>query len=303
MTMLHSYSAYGLTIRSSFELPELVPGDGAPDVVIEPGAVPRMRHERGPGGSRFWASGDEMCHVVDEVGAFLVRGGREIVVDASPGVDSRLVRLSLLGPALGLLLHQRGRLTLHASAVETPDGAIAFVGASGAGKSTMAALLDARGHRLVTDDLAALDVDDGEPVAFSGFPQVKLWPDAVRALGDDPGELPRLHPGLDKRAYRVSRAFPPRALPVRRLYVLAREPGAGIATVSRADAMIELNRHLYGARFGLELLRIPGAARRRFDQCARLASRVPMRRVTCLRSGSSLLATARLVETDLTSAG
>jgi ABC-type glutathione transport system ATPase component len=75
------------------------------------------------------------------VGAFLVRGGREIMIDAVPGVDARTLRLSLLGPALALVLHQRGRFVLHASTVAVAGSAIAFLGEKGWGKSTIAAAL------------------------------------------------------------------------------------------------------------------------------------------------------------------
>jgi hypothetical protein len=78
-------------------------------------------------------------------------------------------------------------------------------------------------------------------------------------------------------------------------------PTASIQPVSQADGMIELSRHLYGARFGLGLSRSPGGARRWFDQCARLVTRVPLRRVTSPRSVPSLRTTALLVEADLAS--
>ena len=72
---------------------------------------------------------------------FLIRGGREIVIDAAPGVEQRLIRLFLLGPALALLLHQRRFLVLHASAVMIDGAAVAFVAEKGMGKSTLAAAL------------------------------------------------------------------------------------------------------------------------------------------------------------------
>src|SRR2546421_132869 len=85
----------------------------------------------------YGASDDGACRYLGGVGAFLVRGGREIVVDPAPGVEARVLRLSILGPAFGLLLHQRGRFVLHASAVASGGGVLAFAGGSGWGKSTL----------------------------------------------------------------------------------------------------------------------------------------------------------------------
>src|SRR5258708_4473008 len=52
----------------------------------------------------------------------------------------------LLGPVLGVLLRLRGVTCLHASAVSFGDRCVAFVGAAGSGKSTMAAALARRGY-------------------------------------------------------------------------------------------------------------------------------------------------------------
>src|SRR3989454_2089338 len=54
---------------------------------------------------------------------FRSREGREIVVEPAPGVDAGTLRLFLLGPVRAVLLHQRGFLVLHASAVVLDGGA------------------------------------------------------------------------------------------------------------------------------------------------------------------------------------
>ncbi len=87
-----------------------------------------------------------VCIYRPNVGSFAVRAGREIVIDPLPCVDERALRLTLLGPALALLLHQRDLFVLASSAVrvQAEDGGdgdfygVAFLGYSGAGKSTTA---------------------------------------------------------------------------------------------------------------------------------------------------------------------
>jgi len=66
-----------------------------------------------------------------------------------------------------------GRLVLHASAVETDEGVIGFVGASRAGKSTLTRYLSDRGWSLVSDDLL--------PVRFTPRPSIPT-PEGRRAL-------------------------------------------------------------------------------------------------------------------------
>src|SRR4051794_13306349 len=115
---MYSYSAYGLGIGSALPLPELLEqGERRPDVMIRLDAVSDAPPPLPSGGMTGWARRDESCLVVPGVGAMLIRHGREIVLDAVPEADAAACRLFLLGPAMGLLLHQRGFLVLHASAM------------------------------------------------------------------------------------------------------------------------------------------------------------------------------------------
>jgi hypothetical protein len=296
---MFSYVAYGLGIQSALHLPELVPGMTAADVVVRMGRVDRVPSVEDGTGAGFWATTEEACHFQEDVGAFLVRGGREIIIDAAPGVEERVLRMSLLGPALGLLLHQKGRVVLHASAVEVADSAVAFMGARGWGKSALAAALYARGYRIVADDVTAIEVSAGCPTVFPGFPQLKLWPEVVASLGEDPEALPRLHPLFEKRARYVSSGFSHRALPLRCIYVLAEGPAMEIEPIPPQERVIQLLRHWYGARFGDGLLQAEGAAPSHFLQCARFASTVTIRRLKRPRSLPPLLDLARMVENDL----
>jgi hypothetical protein len=297
---VYSYVAYGLVIRSALRLPELVAdGDGAADVVLRFGKVDRLPSELSAEGDGLWATSGEVCRVLEGVGVFLVRDGREIVVDPAPDAQERVLRLSILGPMLALLLHQRGQFVLHASGVEGPDGAVLFAGGSGAGKSTLAATLHARGYSVVTDDVTAIVVSAEGCRVIPGFPQLKLWPDAVISLGKAPETMPRLHPHLEKRAHQVLEGFSHEPLPLRRIYALAEGSVACIESLSPQEALIELVRHSYGSRFGDRLLGLDGAGTAHLHQCATLANRVPIRRLRRPARVRTVLDLADLVEDDL----
>jgi len=268
-----SYIAYGLGIDSAIPLPELIASETGADLVVRLGKVERLPSPLDAWGRGFWATAEEACYFREDTGAFLARQGREIIAEPAPGVEDRVLRLFILGPALALLLHQRGRLVLHASAVEVSGSAVAFMGPSGWGKSTSAAIMHSRGHGMVADDLTVIDLGADEPMVFPGFPQLKLWPEALVSLGEAPDTLPRLHPLLDKRARRVVRKFSQRPLPLRCIYVLREGAAPAIEPLRPQEALVELMQHWYGTRFGVELLR-PSGLSGFFQQCARLADRV-----------------------------
>jgi hypothetical protein len=220
------------------------------------------------------------------------------VIDPVSGVEERLLRLSLLGPALGLILHQRGLLVIHASVVAHGSGAVAFLGKNGWGKSTIAAALHAKGYDLVTDDVAAIQVGDGAPSVLPGFPQVKLWPEAATLLGEAPERLPVLHPDFDKRGWRAERGFSLAPRQLERIYALAAGPAPAVERLPARDGCFELLGHWYGHRFGDGLLQ-NGSAAAHLRQCAAVAAQVPIHRLVRSGGSATLLHLADLVDDDL----
>jgi hypothetical protein len=140
----YRYAVFGLSIASPFPLPELIeaPAVGAADVEIALGE-PAAASEEGREGFFSTASGGLLD--VNKVARYRIDDGRRITVEPYPTGSERHIRLYLLGSALGALLHQRRLLPLHANAMDFGGRAVAFMGASGAGKSTMAAWFHDRG--------------------------------------------------------------------------------------------------------------------------------------------------------------
>jgi hypothetical protein len=238
---------------------------------------------------------------IDYPGAatFEIRDGREIVVDPGAGMTQAVLRLFILGPALAVALHQRGRLVLHGSAVLIDQEAVLFLGCSGEGKSTLAAALHARGHPLLTDDVAALALDRADPEVFPGYPFLRVWPDTVSALGESSADLPRLHPRLEKRGRPSHAEFPRHAVRVRRIYILDRSRGRGpaIEPLAPQAAFVELVRHSFGARS-----LVPLHPERHFTQCTQLAGRASVSRLESRTGLNRLGDLAAMVEKDLAGA-
>lgn len=92
-----------------------------------------------------------------------------------PGLTPGLLDVLAAGMIVSTRLLLDGHLVLHASAVVVDGRAVAFCGASGMGKSTMAALGVAAGYGLLTDDVLRVDLDGAEPpLAWPGASELRL---------------------------------------------------------------------------------------------------------------------------------
>lgn len=74
------------------------------------------------------------------------------------GGPTNVIPIVITGTIVAFVLAMGGRCVLHGSAVEMEGNALAFVGESGQGKSTMAAIFCAAGASLVTDDVLPLEI-------------------------------------------------------------------------------------------------------------------------------------------------
>jgi hypothetical protein len=294
------YSAYGLSICSDLGLSELITSkaNGEADVSVRVGTVNRLPPEVKIHEGCFHATPREAYFFWKEDGMYLARDGREIIVDPAPDADEQVLRLVILGMALGAVLHQRGLLTLHGSAVVKGDLAVAFLGAKGTGKSATAAALHARGYDMIADEIVALDrAGAASLMVLPGFPQFKLWPDVAESLDVDPETLPRLHPQMEKRAHHIVHGFSQVPLPLRRIYVLDDGADLEIESLGPRQSFFELVQHSYALRF----LGTAGVSAAHFRQCAHVARTVPVSRLKRPRSVSALSDVALLVERDLRS--
>jgi hypothetical protein len=289
-----SYFAYGLGIHSNFPLPEFVPSDAPAEVVVrlDSGIPPPELLERD---AHVELNANEATLAFRYAGVFRIHRAREIHVMPAPGADLALIRLYLVGKVMATLLYMRGFLVLHASAVEVGGQAVAFVGSSGFGKSSLAASLHACGHRVVADDVVVMDLDSPMPMAIPAFPQLKVDPEVASSLGHDKGSLILLHPLESKRGLRVTKLFASRPLPLALIYLLGLDD-AHSGSLQPQEVLIELVRHSFPAR----LLQSGGAPHLR--QCARLARLVPALRLVRRPSRIPPLELADLVRRDLAAA-
>ena len=245
------YRISGLTVGSEIALPGLcveTGGSALPDVTIRRAPVPRALAASSAAGPTWQIAGGQFLLRVPGVARFLLSEGRDIAFELEPGGEPADIPVFILGTAFGILLHQRERIVLHASAVRVNGKAILFCGSSGAGKSTLAAVLAQRGFPLVTDDVCAITIGSaGTPIVHPDGRQLKLWAQAIERLELAGSRGERVRNRLEKFYVEPGEAFT-EALPLGAVYALreARPPHAqGIELPNVVDAALLLRRNAY----------------------------------------------------------
>ena len=268
------YTAYGLHIGSEIELPHLQPSEEAPNVMMRRVDLGKAVQATVRDGRIVRADADEVLLYYEQVGAFRMRRGRTIEFDPESGLPDETLQSFLTSVCMGVVLHQRNRLVLHGSAVSVHGQAAGFVGEKGMGKSTTAAALQARGHAFITDDLLVVESASPEqtPRVVPSFPQIKLWPDALRAAGlARPDDLPRVHPSAEKRIGRAA-LMVENAVPLNCLFALRTGDQISMEPLPVQSAFAEMIRHSYLRR----LLEPTGTSVRHFRQVNQLLKGVPV---------------------------
>ena len=136
----------------------------------------------------------------DGTSVWIATDGANIWCTRSPDSTIEDLATYLTGPILGFVLRRRGHVSLHASAVQVGNGAMILVGPHGAGKSTIAAALAARGCALITDDVLHVRKTAAGWLAEPFASGLKLWPDASALVLGPAVSLPRLTLTWDKRS-------------------------------------------------------------------------------------------------------
>ncbi|MCC9077932.1 hypothetical protein FKZ61_017690 [Litorilinea aerophila] len=286
---MFAYQICGYTFYCTFPLRELIPGDDtSPLFRVELGNNPpdlaspaqRLNEWYDPDGSVWLAFGrladGYLLHFSDLARFTLSADARVIRCYPDSDCPPETLRHLLLNQVIPLVLAHQGQLVLHGAACAISGRAVAFVGRTGMGKSTLVTRLGLAGHPVLTDDCLLLKEAEGQFQVHFSYPGVRLWPESIDALMDGRATPMPLAHYTEKKRVLLERAGPLPATPLSRVYVLL-PPGdstAGqevtIRPMAANEAMLEVIRHA----FQLDVTDRDWLAAA-FHRYARLVNRIP----------------------------
>jgi hypothetical protein len=236
---------FGLNIKSQialFQKKELE--TNFPDITIIYGKIPTQSGKKLVNCTVNYSSDEEIFIHWNNIGSFLLKNGNTVIVDPEKTASEELISSFLMGPIWGALLHQRKHLVLHAGAVQILNGAIAFAGESGWGKSTLLSFLGKNGYPIISDDqLVFKDIESSSQI-LPGNAYTKLWPDTIKELGENPEDYQPVYPGIEKKLFTgVPFCTTPREL--KNLYLLDFADTISIEPVPTQEAFQQIIRHTF----------------------------------------------------------
>ncbi len=244
---MNYYRVYGLNIASEINFPDekskLDPGK--PDVIIKLGKFDFSSSKEIVKDDLFWINKDKNDYFLywKEVGTFKV-SEREIIVSPEKDVDEYTLNSYIIGPVLAAFLHQKGLLVLHASAVKIDDGAVAFLGYSGIGKSSVAMALNKKGYPLVTDDILVIQMDNEMPLVLPGLSQTKLSSEMINFTWNRK-ITPKITVGPEDRFYCAVSNFSKDPLPLKKIYILDESENSHNTSSSLQEMLMGLIHNSY----------------------------------------------------------
>jgi hypothetical protein len=211
------------------------------------------------------------------------------------------LQVYLLGHALSFAFVKQGLEPIHATSVVVDGHAIAFLGNSGFGKSSLAAAFLAAGHRLLTDDLLMLRQAQSGYTAQPGPPRIKLFPKmARRFLASAASGLP-MNDETEKLVLPLSEhQCHDQSAPLRAIYVLAaprevyRKQRIRVTPLSPRETFVELVRNTFNY-----LVTDSERLQRQHSESAQVAMRVPARRISHPRVLAMIPALSDAILADL----
>jgi len=304
-----TYSLYGLTLRSAIRLPcpSVEPSGTTPDIELlecsRDEILAACNRER----ISFREEGFWQCSIFADGSAHVSWEEHfEFVVSASAKqvrwrklreVSNEVFFTYFLGQVLSYCLLARGIEPLHATAVIVDDHAVAFLGDSGRGKSTLAASFLQRGYTLLTDDVLALEFGGKSVWARPGIARVKLNPDSADAIFGGRRSVP-MNSFTSKMIFPLNDSqHGSRMVPLQALYVLPQKPSKSrilIRRLSGRSSFLPIVQNTFN-----DTVLHPDRLRQQFAMAARLARLIPIKRLSYPKRLDRLPAVADAILADV----
>jgi len=273
------HTLYGLRVESDFPLPGALESStpGPADVLVRraQNARPVASHVT----NVFELTREDDGYVFnfpDGVQVVINRDATTIDVSWPEAFATEYAATYLMNVVMAFVMRVRGHETLHASAALIGGAAVAFIGTSGAGKSTIVAALALRGFNVISEDVVAI-IDRGVKFGVvSAHTHVRLWPDVTAFLFGSADALPLIANEEWKRRFDVREHFAQGVFELARIYSID-DRGASaprVEALDGKDALLELIAASYKSA-APDLTMSP----EEFERLGRIARHVPARLV------------------------
>jgi hypothetical protein len=216
--------------------------------------------------------------------------GRRITYNPLPQASRVAFETYLLSQVLSYSLLKLGYAVLHATSVIVEGEALALLGQSGYGKSSLAAAFLQAGYGVLSDDLLVLVETPKGILIAPGPPRIKLFPEIAERFLPFPINSAAMNPLTKKSVIPIPEAHSRRAPALlRALYKLpcpsARRPRSKVRIwrLGEKAAFMELLASAFSPRM-VESPRLRG----QFETTARLLTMVPVRRLSYQRGLENL---------------
>lgn len=172
--------------------------------------------------------------------------GEQVSCVAALGMSPDALNDLYLNSILPILGNHIGKLNLHGSATAVGRQALAFLGLSRRGKTTLVGACARAGYPFLTEDVLSLEYVAGRYWVEPKRPVLRVFPDSAAILLDEAGPRPGV---VKKTALRASQNVPHYSsnLPLAGIYILG--PGDAhsviIKRLSESDALRQLLQHAF----------------------------------------------------------
>lgn len=261
---MFSYQICGRTFRSNVPIPELLPAnERQPEFTFQlctdtpeySESVRWLNHWDSIDGSIWLAfaklEAGYLLRFPDLADFVVSENARSLRCYPQANCPPETMRHLLLNQVIPVVLSHAGNLVLHASACATPHGVMAFMGMTGAGKSTLAASFGQRGFAILTDDCLLVEENNGVITTVPSYPGLRLWPESVEALFEqEPAMRPLAH-YTDKKRLMFEQDTIDSPLSLNAIYVLTQPDTmpeiseVKISPMTTSEALLETVRHTF----------------------------------------------------------
>lgn len=276
-------TAFGLPLDVRFPVPGLVESEiaGAVPVVIRLGTSTE--------GAAWWGDGAEFEDIwtttfpdgeivkvaqrsdgaqqfsYGSVATFYIAADATSVISVPLESEGHRWQRFLLDTVLWWVSSMRGFFLLHAAAVVVDDGVVAVASRTGGGKTTLLLELLRRGHRLVSDDIVALDTASGRIRAHPA-PRLVMAPTHGGPFGDLGVAIAAVG---DETLLEVEQSVIG-AQPLRAVVLYDRRAGASLSAGGLTATPLDILPHVWDVRGDAD------RTRDRFEFLARLIRETPL---------------------------